>query len=105
MKIQTPTEFLTFNNGLCDIYTVKANQRDEKLMTLCFGDRTIGFKRHYAARAANSEISRLIQVPLQTSIDAIHRVVINGEEYKIEQIQQLRDTNPPATVLTLRRVK
>lgn len=105
MKIQTPTEFLTFNNGLCDIYTVKANQRDEKLLPLCFGDRTIGFKRHYAARAANSEITRLIQVPLQTSIDAIHRIVINGEEYKIEQVQQLRDTNPPATVLTLRRVK
>lgn len=105
MKIQTPTEFLTFNDGVCDIYTVKANQRDEKLMTLCFGDRTIGFKRHYAARAANSEINRLVQVPLQTSIDTVHRAVIGGEEYKIEQVQQLRDTNPPVTVLTLRRVR
>lgn len=104
MKIQTPTEFLTFTDGFCDIYTVKGNKLDVKLLTLCFGDRVIGFKRHYAARAANSEITLMIQVPRQPSIDVIHRAVINGAEYKIEQLQQLPDTNPPVTVLTLRKI-
>lgn len=104
MKIQTPTEFLTFTDGFCDIYTVKGNKLDVKLLTLCFGDRVIGFKRHYAARAANSEITRMIQVPRQPSIDAVNRAVINGAEYKIEQLQQLPDTNPPVTVLTLRKI-
>jgi hypothetical protein len=104
MKIRTPTEFLTFSDGFCDIYTVKGNRLDAKLLTLCFGDRTVGMKRYYAARAASVEITRLIQVPRQKSIEAVHRAVINGAEYKIEQVQHLSDTNPPATLLTLRKV-
>jgi hypothetical protein len=104
MKIKTPTEFLTFNDGLCDIYNVKGNKISDKLMTLCFGDRTVGMKRYYAARAATVEINRLIQVPQQLSITASNRVVIDNNEFKIEQVQQLYDTNPPVTVLTLRKI-
>lgn len=104
MKIQTPTEFLTFNDGICDIYTVKANKLDAKLLTIPFGGRTVGMKRYYAARAATVQIDRLIQLPQQRSVEAIHRAVIDGSEYKIEQVQHLNDTNPPATLLTLRKV-
>lgn len=103
MKIKTPTEFLTFTSGSCDVYSIAGNKIDQKLMTLAFGERTVGFKRHYAARAAGSQIERLIQVPIQREISAVNRVVIDGAEYKIEQAQHLADTNPPATVLTLRK--
>ena len=105
MKIQTPTEFLTFADGYCDIFTVKGNLLDKKLMTLCFGDRVIGFKRHYAARAAGTEINRVVQIPLQRTIEPVNRAVIAGTEYKIEQVQHLDDTNPPVTVLTLKKVR
>jgi hypothetical protein len=101
MKIQTSTEFLTFSDGKCDIYTVSGNKLKDKVMTLCYGSRTVGMKRYYAARAASVEITRLIQVPQQTSITAAHNAVIDGIRYKIEQVQQLNDTNPRATVLTL----
>lgn len=104
MKIKTPTEFLTFNDGYCDIYTVFGNKRSDKLMNLCFGNRVVGMKRFYAARAATIEINKLIQVPLQSSIDATNRVVIGTLEYKIEQVQHLKDTNPPATLLTLKKI-
>jgi len=103
MRIKTPTEFLTFSSGSCEVYSVAANKLDQKLMTLCFEDRTVGIKRHYAARAAGSEITRLIQVPLRRDISAVNRIVIDGAEYKIEQAQHLADTNPPVSVLTLRR--
>lgn len=103
MKIQRPTEFLTFTSGTCDVYAVSGNKLADKLMTLSFEDRTVGFKRHYAARAAGSQIERLIQTPLRREISAVNRVVIDGTEYKIEQAQHLADTNPPATVLTLRK--
>jgi len=43
-------------------------------------------------------------VPQQRSIEAIHRAVIDGAEYRIEQVQHIDDTNPPATLLTLRKV-
>lgn len=104
MKIRTPTEFLTFSDGLCDIYSVKGNRPDMKLMTVCFGERTVGMKRFYAARAASTEITRLIQVPRQPAIEAVNRAVIGGTEYRIEQVQHIIDSNPPATLLTLRKI-
>jgi hypothetical protein len=104
MKIQTPTEFLTFNNGQCDIYTVKGNQLADKKMSLCFGDRTVGIKRFYAARAATTEINRVIQVPRQLSITPKDNVIIGSDRYKIEQLQQLYDANPPATVISLSKI-
>ena len=104
MKIQTPTQFLTFNDGSCDIYSVKGNKLDMKILTLCYGNRTVGMKRFYAARAASTEITRLIQIPLREDVTTENRAVIGKAEYKIEQAQYLYDTNPPATLLTLRKV-
>ena len=104
MKIQTPTEFLTFNDGQCDIYSVSGNRLADKLRTLCYGNRTVGMKRFYAARAASTEITRLIQIPLREDVTTENRAVIGKAEYKIEQAQYLYDTNPPATVLTLRKI-
>lgn len=104
MKIKTSTEFLTFNDGICDIYNVKGNKIADKLTTLCYGDRTIGMKRFYTARAASVEINKLVQVPQQRTISSANRAIIDGTEYKIEQVQHLNETNPPASVLTLRRI-
>lgn len=103
MKVKTPTEFQSFNDGFCDIYTVKNNKRDALKMRLCYGEKTVGYKRYYTARAAGALITRLIQVPRQTTIDATDRVVIGGDEYKIEQVQHVADTNPPVSVLALRK--
>lgn len=104
MKIQTPTEFLTFNDGMCDIYNVDGNTLTDKVVTLCFGNRTVGMKRFYAARAATTQIDRLIHVPQRQDITAIQSVVIEKVRYKIEQIQQLNDTNPRGTLLTLHEI-
>lgn len=104
MKIITPTEFLTFANGMCDIYEVENNKLADKKFTLCFGDRTVGMQRFFVARTATTEINRLIQVPRQLAITAKDNVVIDSLRYKIEQLQQLNDTNPPVTLLTLRQI-
>lgn len=71
---------------------------------LNFGNRTLGMQRYYSAKAATVEITRLIQVTQQCSITSANRVVIENEEYKIEQVQHLDDTNPRATVLTLHKI-
>ena len=104
MKIQTPTEFLTFNDGSCDIYSVSGNRLKDKLLTICYGKRTVGMKRFYAARAASTEIDKVIQIPLREDVAAANNAVIGGIRYRIEQSQNLYDTNPPATVLTLRKI-
>lgn len=61
-------------------------------------------KRFYAARAASTEITRLIHIPLHEDVTAENRAVIGKAVYKIEQSQNLYDSNPPATVLTLRKI-
>ena len=105
MKIQTPTEFLTFNDGKCDIYTVSGNKLTAKIETLDYGKRTVGFNRYYAARAASVKITMLIQIPQRLYITPEqHNAVISGNRYKIEQVQELNDTNPRATVLTLNMI-
>jgi len=101
MKINTPTEFLTFGDGQCDIYEVKGNQLVGKKMTLNFGERTVGMKRLYAARTASSEVNRLIQIPQMRSVTTKDAAIIDKIKYKIDAAQHLNDTNPPITVLTL----
>lgn len=104
MKIKTPTQFETFGNGYCRVYTVKGNRLDrEKYSRLPFGEQTIGARRHYAARAASVQIDRAVRVPLRQDIEAVDRVVIGQTVYQLEQVQQVFDTNPPVTVLTLRK--
>lgn len=103
MKIKTPTEFLTFNDGHVKICTVKNNRIQDCVKTLCYGNRTLSMSRYYTARAASTSIDKVIHVPLwpvTTKQDA----VIDNVRYKIEQAQPLKDTNPPATVLSLREI-
>lgn len=105
MEIKTPTPFETFISGICDIYEVTGNQLGAKKLTgLAFGDKVVGYKRFYAAKTATVEINRVIQVQRQETITAKDNAVIGATRYKIEQIQQIPDTNPPVTVLTLRRI-
>jgi len=101
MKIKTTTEFLTFNDGKCYIYSMKGNQIDRLKISLDFGDRVVGFKRHYAARASTERIDRLIHVPYTQNITSHDCAVICGIRYNINQIQQTTDSNPRSAILTL----
>ncbi len=102
--IKTPTKFETFTNGICTVYTVEAGKLAAVKATFHFGNRTVGMRRYYAAKAATVEINKLIQIPRYEDISSMDAVVIDEERYKIEQIQHISDTNPPITVLTLRQI-
>ena len=41
MKIKTPTEFLTFNDGQVKICTVKNNRIQDCVKTLCYGNEVL----------------------------------------------------------------
>ena len=60
MKPKTPNEFLTFNDGIIEIIREGSRER----IRLHYGNRVVGIKRHYAARTAGTEISKLIHVPV-----------------------------------------
>lgn len=104
VEIKTPTKFETFNNGVCDLYTVSEGKITTKRASFYYGNRVIGIKRFFAAKAVTVEINKLIQIPRYEDISSMDAVVIDSERYKIEQIQHISDTNPPITVLTLRQI-
>lgn len=85
------SKFLTFFDG-----TVLINGVNHQ-----FGERTMGYKRHYAARTAGVHIARLIHIPYTTDISVNSRCKIGDNDYIIENVQIVRDSYPPCTVLSL----
>ena len=106
MEIKNNIKFESFRNGIVDIYeTDGANKLAEcKESGLRFGHRTVGIKRFYEARGAQVDISSLIRIHQRRDISTQDVAVINGYRYKIVQVQQIYDTTPPVTDLTLKQM-
>lgn len=103
MKIKTPIEFLTFNDGIVTIF--ETDEDDEIMMNTLtehrFGNRVIGIKRYFAARTNDIELNKVIHIHKNLSITPAMAAVIGNTRYNIVQVQQLSETNPPVTVLSL----
>ena len=101
MKIRTPTPFISFSDGVCTIKDIDENVKYEKLG---FSNNTMGFKRFYAAKAVQVDVSKVISIPFINNIDNYDKVMILDNEYDIELIQEKLDTNPRSIMLTLKDV-
>ena len=103
MKIKTPIEFLTFNDGIVSIYDTDNDDEiiRSSIKQFRFGKRTLGVNRYYQARQNDIELALVIHIHKNLNIHTQNAAVINKTRYKIEQVQQLADTNPPVTVLSL----
>lgn len=103
MKIKTPIEFLMFNDGILKLF--ETNDEDEIIKSTLteyrFGNRVIGVKRYFAARTNDIEISKVIHIHKNLSVTPELAAVIGETRYNIVQVQQLSETNPPVTVLSL----
>ena len=103
MKIKTPIEFLTFNDGTVRIYDtddddsiIPATGRSHQ-----FGNEKIGITRYYAARQDDIELDKVIHIHRSISVTTESAAVIENTRYKIEQVQQEPYSNPPSTILSL----
>ena len=102
MKIKADTEFVSYNDGVCDIYTNDDNGEPiSKYKSLGFTERVLGFNRFYAAAANQMAISKVIRIPKLDNIDTFDHVNINGMAYDIKLVQTIYDANPPSIDLTL----
>lgn len=103
MKIKTPIEFLTFNDGVVDICDV--DDYGKPLRKGCkrchFGNQKIGITRYFAARQNDIEINKVIHIHKDLSITTDKTAIIKKTVFKIEQVQHDDYTNPKSTVLTL----
>lgn len=97
-------KFEGFNDGILGVYSVNDESKLEKLKTgLRFGNETVGVTRHYAAQAADNRVDRMVHVLRQQDIKPHQVVVIDGEQYDIDKTDDIKDTLPPMTRLTLIR--
>lgn len=103
MKIKTPIEFLTFNDGVLNLF--ETNDDDEIIKSTLnehrFGNRVVGVNRYFAARTNDIELSKVVHIHRNLSVTPAMAAVIGKTRYNIVQVQQLSETNPPVTVLSL----
>lgn len=99
---QMNTKFEGFNDGIVDIYNVNSDEKLEKAKSgLRFGNENVGITRHYAARAADTRVDRVIHILRQQDIKPHQVAVIEGEQFDIDKTDHLKDTLPPITKLSL----
>jgi len=104
LKIKTPIQMETFNDGVLDVY-----EKDEqgeislKIRGVRFANRVIGAKRLVAASQLKMDFSNLIRIPKIDSITTYDVIIMNGFQYKIMQIQHLYETNPPTSDLSIKK--
>ena len=55
-----------------------------------YADRVIGYNRQYAAMGADQRISKLVRI-WDMSIEVGEYVIIDGTQYRIDQVQLLKD--------------
>ena len=103
------------DSGTCRIYTVTdaAGNGEMPNPTLheygdyewAFEDRMISYSRQYAAMGANQQIDRIIRI-WRTPVRIGDVVVIEGEQYRIDNVQPTLDDDSLQVVdLTLRRLE
>jgi len=107
MKIKTDIEFISFSDGVCDIYSEdEEGNKTYKFTGLGLSNGILGFKRYYAAKAVQVQVNSVIKIPQVKGIDNHDTLEIkNVGKYDIEMIQPLYDTNPQCIALTLRQLE
>lgn len=107
MKIKTDTEFISFSDGICDIYTKDEDgNRVDKYTNLGYSKKVLGFNRVFTAAANQIQANAVISIPQVAGIDVHDTLEIkNSGKYDIELIQEKNDTNPPSIDLTLHQLE
>lgn len=112
MKPKTLTQ--TFNDGIISIYSVgnisePGNMPKEgltlKVGPLHYEERTVGMGRYWTAAQAQVRIEQLLRVPRISSVSTQDIAIVNGQQYKIVQIQYPPGIEPSCMDLSLERLE
>lgn len=105
----------TFNDGIANIYSVgniappggmPKDGLTIKAEGIRYKERTVGMSRYWAAMQTQARIDLVLRMPQLRSV-SLHDVVtpIDGEQYRIVQIQYPEDVEPPVMDLSLQRLE
>jgi len=104
----------TFNDGVVNIYTVGNIAPDGdmpqegltlKVGPLRYKERTVGMSRFWTALQNQVQVDMLLRVPLIRGVSTQDVAIpVDGQQYKIKQIQYPEDVEPPVMDLSLERI-
>ena len=103
----------TFNDGIVKIYSVGnvsvpggiPKEELTLMRMLRYKERTVGFNRYYVAMQNNIEVAFVIRCQQLRDVKPNNvAILIDGDQYRIRQIQYPEDIDPPVMDLTLERV-
>ena len=105
----------TFNDGVLTVYEVGniaglGNMPKEGLIqkftnTIPYEERTVGVTRFIANKQEQSIIEQLLRIPRINGIAREDVVIpIDGEQYRIKQVQSINDVEPKCLDLSLEKV-
>ena len=105
MKIKTPIQFETFNDGTVKLYETDENDNiiEENKHTFRFGEEKVGIKRYFEALQNDIQIEKVIHIQKRKDFKyrTDYAAVIKDSRYKIEQIQFDNNRNPAVVILSL----
>lgn len=91
-----------FNDGILQICELSERKIVKtKMDRVRYGDMTVGIKRFWDAKVAGNDIEKTVAIPKIPDISRMDLILINGKQYKIEQIQDKFDQMPPYLLLSL----
>lgn len=95
-------KFEPFLDGLCDLWQLDESRMPVLLQSgIRFQNRVVGFKRNFTAEQAGRTVQKLIRIPQNPQVKKGTFVVIGQEQYTVLQAQNIPDTVPRCTDLTL----
>lgn len=95
-------QFESFLDGLCDLWQLDENRSPVLLQAgIRFQNRVVGFKRNFAADQAGRTVQKLIRIPQNPKVNKGTFVVIGQDQFTVLQAQNIPDTIPRCTDLTL----
>lgn len=101
-KTSQRVKFESFLDGLCDLWQLDENRNPVLLQAgIRFQNRVVGFKRNFTAEQAGRTVQKLIRIPQNPKVTKGTFVVIGQEQYTVLQAQNIPDTIPRCTDLTL----
>ena len=90
---------MLFDDGLVRTYSLRnraeagdmPKDRLELYKEFYFGERVVGYGRRYSAKSVNEQADKLIRIWHDRGIRAGMVAVIDGEQYRVDQVQALLD--------------
>lgn len=95
-----------FTDGVVNIYTVRDDDTIELVQSgTRFDALTVGSQRFFAAKEQQHTIDKMIAVPKCPEPEANMVAVINGVQYNVLQVQEIKDSFPQTWQMSLESIK